>query len=210
MDGQAHCLWIHGIPGAGKTILLSHAIETIQQHCKQQSESRYACVYYYCYFGHDQDETIPFLRWLLDQLCREMDRIPEIITEIFAQGHEPDIEDLIEALESTSDTFDRVYVVLDALDESKKPWYNLLRVIKILTGGVFGKVQLLASSREYGDIAREMVPISLPISMSNAEVEKDIRVCVKSLLCNKRRFGHYTKDLLDEAENSITLGAQGM
>lgn len=210
IDGQEQCLWIHGIPGAGKTILLSHAIETIQQHCKQQPDSHYACVYYYCYFGHDQDETLPFLRWLLEQLCRDMDQIPEVVSETFERGLEPSVEDLVECLVSTLDAFDRVYVVLDAIDESKKPWDSLLQIVKELTSDLCAKISLVASSREYGDIVREMDSISNPVSMSNPEVEKDIRVCVKSLLCNKRRFGHYAEDLLVEAENAITLGAQGM
>src|SRR5690606_11199366 len=66
-------LWISGIPGAGKTVLVSHLIERVKAYC--ESRPKYACVYYYCFYGHAQDEAAPFLRWVLLELCRNIDNI---------------------------------------------------------------------------------------------------------------------------------------
>jgi hypothetical protein len=76
LDAQDRCLWIHGIPGAGKTILASFLIEQIKKRCHQLPNGKYIYSYYYCYFGHDQDEATPFLRWIVCQLCRQIDVMP--------------------------------------------------------------------------------------------------------------------------------------
>src|ERR1700709_1340937 len=54
-------LWIHGIPGGGKTVLASFLFDKASKK-KQENPKNVAAVYYYCYFGHSQDETDPFLR----------------------------------------------------------------------------------------------------------------------------------------------------
>src|SRR6185437_8727424 len=62
-------LWIHGIPGAGKTILASFIIEQLKQHCNDATEVGYS--YYYCHNFNNQDEAGPFLKWIVGQLCRQ-------------------------------------------------------------------------------------------------------------------------------------------
>ncbi|KAF2867488.1 hypothetical protein BDV95DRAFT_180759 [Massariosphaeria phaeospora] len=64
-------LWIHGIPGAGKTILLSHVIEQTQAFCDQLTGAN-AYIYYYCSFRCTGDEVSSCLRWVVSQLCRQL------------------------------------------------------------------------------------------------------------------------------------------
>ncbi|KAF8527123.1 hypothetical protein JB92DRAFT_2670927, partial [Gautieria morchelliformis] len=45
-------LWLHGIPGAGKTILCSTIIEELFRHCKSQPS--FVIAYFYFDF-HDKD-----------------------------------------------------------------------------------------------------------------------------------------------------------
>ena len=208
---RPRCLWIHGIPGAGKTMLLSHAIESITEYCAQQSQRCSACVYYYCYFGHKQDETQAFLAWLVGQLCRQADFVPPRLSKERSLGHAPSNAVYLSALADICKYFERIYVVLDAIDESQQPWDGLLSVLESLVTDVrFEKIQTLASSREYWEIEITMNQIALPVSMANPHVEADIRLRVRALLKNKRHFGHYSNHLLSFAEDCITTGAQGM
>ncbi|KAF2449270.1 hypothetical protein P171DRAFT_480367 [Karstenula rhodostoma CBS 690.94] len=73
IEGKHRCLWIHGIPGAGKSILASYLAEKIENYCTASSSgsSKLGHAYYYCYFGHNQDEASHFLRWIIGQLCRQ-------------------------------------------------------------------------------------------------------------------------------------------
>lgn len=209
LDAKQRCLWIHGIPGAGKSVLMSHIIEQVKQYC-EASTSKCVSVYYYCFYGHNQDEAAPFLRWLLAQLCRQADRIPLSIHNACKPLVMPSIKVLLEAVRDISGDFDRVYVLLDAIDESN-PKEDLLGVLRtFITDPRFEKLQLLASSRRYEEIKRIMEKISMPISMSNEYIEEDIRRNVHSLLHTNSKFSQWPDDLLCEVENTVPKKAEGM
>ncbi|ENH64983.1 hypothetical protein FOC1_g10000519 [Fusarium oxysporum f. sp. cubense race 1] len=75
---SVRCLWVHGIPGSGKTILTSWLIETVKDQCKKVSTVNAPCTsaYYYCYFSHHQDEAAPFLiTWPNDLLLDVEDAV---------------------------------------------------------------------------------------------------------------------------------------
>ncbi|KAH8894321.1 hypothetical protein GQ53DRAFT_839931 [Thozetella sp. PMI_491] len=147
-------LWIHGIPGAGKTILAAHLAEVVNQICKkeQSGDRRLACVYYYCLHSRNHCETLPFLRWLLSELCHQSGGIPQLVEQLYTNSREPTMEQLLLCLEFILADFDTVFVVIDALDESQ-PRQALLELAKeLVTDARFKKLQILATSREYHDI----------------------------------------------------------
>jgi len=202
------CLWIHGIPGAGKTILISHLVSHVKEYCKTLTRTAHA--YYYCYFGHDQDEAAHLLGSLLNQLCRKSDLVTPQLYEIYKAGGEPSLVELLEALVEMLAHFDTVYVVVDALDESL-PRDNLLKILRDLVTDIrFQKIQVLASSREYIDIEATMETISVAVSMSNPFVKEDIRSLVRSLIVSNHKFERWPRDMLDELENAVATGAHGM
>lgn len=208
IDEKHRCLWIHGIPGAGKTILMSHLSEQVKKHCR--NSRRVVHTYYYCYFGHNQDEAAHFLGSVLNQLCRQSNLVTTELYELYSTGGEPSLIELLRALEGVLNHFDTIYVIIDALDESI-PRDNLLRVLRDLVTDVrFQKIQILASSREYVGIETAMQAISIPVSMSNSFVEEDIRRHVRSLISSNHRFKRWPQDMLDEVEDSVASGAQGM
>jgi hypothetical protein len=202
-------LWIHGIPGAGKTVLAAHIIETTLRICKAK-DRRTTCVYYYCYHGHNQDESVPFLRWLVSQVLREADAIPTVAWKAYTSSREPDTILLLDILHATLDFFDLVYVAIDALDESQSR-QNLLRISNILvTDPRFSKIQLLATSREYSDIKLEMDRFSQSLSMSNCFVEADIRTYVAAKILAEAKFQRWPLDLRTDVEAALSIGARGM
>jgi len=210
LTGKLRCLWIHGIPGAGKTILVSHLNKCLQQHCRSSTDARHASVYYYCYFGHNQDESMPFLRWLLCQLCRQANFIPDIVYQMHQQGWEPSHSEFLLALATTLDSFDTVYITIDAVDESK-PRDVLLRVLRdFVTDSRFRNIQLLVTSRLYIDIERVLGLLSKSVSMSNDLVTQDIRRFVQSKLQSNPKFKQWPKVLIHETVDALAIGAKGM
>ncbi|KAF2092965.1 hypothetical protein NA57DRAFT_10921, partial [Rhizodiscina lignyota] len=201
-------LWIRGIPGAGKTVLASFLIEEVRQYCNRRQKC--CLVYYYCHFTHNQDDAEPFLRWVLNLVCRYNWTIPDSIRKLWDMSQEPTIPELLSALERMLTNVDAVYIVVDALDESI-PRAELLKVLKILTiDPRFTKIRLLATSREYLDIETAFLNISTSISMSNPLVQEDIRVYVRSTIRTSRRFSHWPESLLGEIEDALAIGAKGM
>lgn len=208
--GKQRGLWIHGIPGAGKTVLMSYLVEQIKEHCDQSQQAKTACVHYYCYFGRGQDEAVPFLRWMVSQLCRKVDWISSSVHKMYKQGGEPSLVELLRALTELLERFDTVYVAVDAIDESL-PRDDLLKVFRdFATDSRFDEIRFLASSREYIDIERVMEGISVPISMANSFVEDDIRLHVRSLLKSNVKFQRWSQELPDEVQNAVSTCAKGM
>ena len=210
LEAKNRCLWIHGIPGAGKTVLMSHLIEQIKETCEQSAQREVVYVYYYCYFAHNQDEAKSFLKWLIIQLCRKAEHVPAIVNRLRKHGEEPSVADFLDAFASILRRFEIVYVAVDAIDESD-PREDLLMVLRhFVTEARFNKLQIIASSREYIDIERVMVEFSIPVPMKNPHVEADIRRYVQSFLKSCNRFGKWPLELLHEIEEAVTIGAEGM
>ena len=209
LDKKHRCLWIHGIPGAGKTVLASHLINQLETHCNSGSK-RCITLYYYCYFGNDQNEAAPFLRWITTQLCRSAESIPVTDYSLYKLGRQPNLPQLLTALAASLEAFQTVYIVVDAVDESK-PRDDLLKVLRdLVTDSRFDKVQLLATSREYIDIERALEDISEPVSMSNDFITEDIRLYVQAALQKESRFKRWSPELVTEVESTLSVRAKGM
>ena len=210
LAGDLRCLWLHGIPGAGKTVLMSHLIEQIRESCNTDAQPKDALVYYYCYYGHEQDESKPFLKWLLSRLCREADCVPACVYNMSTQGAEPPITGLLDALAQILASFDTAYVAIDAIDESHCREKLLRTIHSLVTEEKFKKLQLIASSRDYDDIEKSMLVCATSCSMDNEAVAQDIREYVHSALQSNARFAKWPPDLLQEVEKAVSAGAQGM
>ncbi|KAK3372911.1 hypothetical protein B0T24DRAFT_501499, partial [Lasiosphaeria ovina] len=212
VEGRLRCLWLHGIPGAGKTVLAAHLIGRIGEFCEAETAKKCVSVYYYCYHGHSQDETSPFLRWLIAQLCREADSIPGEAYRLFQRGHQPDTDELLSGLHHSLKGFDTVFVTIDALDESQ-PRETLLKTLHTMIDDPrFRNLQLLATSREYFDIEQAMlgIPSSVSVPMSHPLVQADIKIYVSARIKDTTAFKQWPLSLKSEVEDSLYEGAQGM
>ncbi len=152
--GYRRFLWIHGIPGAGKTILASFLIDSTALVCQARGYS-----YYYCSHQRGQDETRPFLQWVLADLCNQSNRfIPPELHSLHEQHrgnvHGVATDSLLRCLLAVTRRFGRqVYIIVDAVDESVKPRNHFLRVLTTIgTDPDFEHVSLLMTSRDEVDI----------------------------------------------------------
>ena len=178
--------------------------------CDQAKEKKVACVYFYCYHGHNQDEALPFIRWLLSQLFRKANLIPDLAYKSFQDGQQPDLALLLTILEEISQHFDTIFVMVDALDESRPP-ENMLNLLQlIVTDDRLRKIQLFATSREYTEIQRTMLGIAKPLSLSNPLVESDIKRYVSARVASDATFRLWPNGLRVEVEEALSKGARGM
>ena len=106
--------------------------------------------------------------------------------------------------------FERVYLILDAVDESV-PRTDLLRVIRDLsTDARFSALGLLVTSRQYIDIEQVLESCSIPITMCNPFVEEDIETLVNSTVQSDARYQRWPEDLRHELKDTIPRKAKGM
>ena len=194
---------------------MSHLIEQIKKICDESRNKDIVYVYYYCYFARNQDETKPFLKWLISQLCRKAEHVPAIVNELRKHGGDPSVADLLDSLASILTRFKVVYLAVDAIDESD-PREDLLATFQeFVAGPRFGNLQLIASSREYIDIERimtgkTMADVSISVSMNNPYIELDIRRYVQSFIESCHPFKRWPRELLHEVEETVVTGAKGM
>ncbi|KUI58314.1 Vegetative incompatibility protein HET-E-1 [Cytospora mali] len=171
-DGCWRFLWIHGLPGSGKTILASYLIDQVGRHCTSKGYS-----YYYCFHDHNRDETTSLLRWVIRDLTMQLGRCIQenyISKELYSMWEEkrPTVDILLHCLKVLTWEFftrfsKRVYIVVDGVDESKMPRVKLLQVLTdIGTKPAFEHVSLLITSRDHPDIRNaisKLPPQAMPV-----------------------------------------------
>ncbi|KAF8503966.1 hypothetical protein JB92DRAFT_795411 [Gautieria morchelliformis] len=185
-------LWLHGIPGAGKTILCSTIIEKLSLHCC--SDPSLAIAFFY--FDFNNKDTLPnaMLRSLIEQLSVQCASIPHALESLFSKNEQggahrgPSEEDLMATLKRIISSFRDVYIVFDALDECPER-SRFLTMIRDIHGWEFGLLHLLATSRKERDI-EEMLGglISHEMPMDESLVDNDIRAHVTRTLEEKFRM----------------------
>ena len=206
--GQEHrSLWIHGIPGAGKTILVSHLVSRLER----LQADRIGWIFYYCYFARHQDETEPFLRWIVAQLCQQASVIPPELYRMYERRHHPNVNAALSIVATLLDNyFDTAYVAIDGVDESKPYSSLLMLLITLMTDPRFVKLRLLVSSREYLDIELALKPHAVAVSMTNEAVRDDIQTFVGASLRSNPKFRSWPPSLYQEVEVALADGARGM
>ncbi|KAK0732500.1 hypothetical protein B0T21DRAFT_384771 [Apiosordaria backusii] len=200
-------LWIYGIPGAGKTVLASFATEKVKLLCGSTSDHIYA--YYYCHYSNAQDESTPLLRWVVSQVSRQLAWAPPELKRLYDRGCEPTIPELQHVLELALARCERLFLVVDAVDEST-PRDELVRLLSTMTlDSRFHKIRILATSRQYGDIERFFSAISTSISMKNSYVDADIQRHIRARFDSSFRLRRW-RDSFHTIEKALVAGANGM
>ncbi|KAK3377119.1 hypothetical protein B0T24DRAFT_526281, partial [Lasiosphaeria ovina] len=207
LEGSSRSIWIRGIPGASKTILVSHLATALKACCGGTDN---ISLHYYCFYNHFQDEAMPFLKWILNQLCRRAGEIPTYLYELYSQGSEPSLGDLLKAVEETVKEYDRIFVVVDAVDESM-PRENILKVIRdFATDERFQNVHILVTSRDYIDVEDVMFGISTTLWMSDPLLDDDIKLFVRSKLDTHPRIKNWPPNLKEDVFLALSAKAKGM
>ncbi|KAF8466287.1 hypothetical protein JB92DRAFT_2022963 [Gautieria morchelliformis] len=206
-------LWLHGIPGAGKTILCSTIVEELSHHC---SDSSLAMAFFYFDFNNKDTPPDAVLRSLIVQLSMQCASTPHALESLFSkneQGHThqaPSQEDLMSTLKTIIRGFQAVYIVFDALDECPER----SRFLKVLREGHDWKLDtlhLLATSRKEGDIQKALSGlVSHEVLMDKSLVNGDIRVYVSRRLVDDVEFSMYSAHEKEMVKTTLTQGAHGM
>ncbi|KAK4173557.1 hypothetical protein QBC36DRAFT_303556 [Triangularia setosa] len=182
-DSKSRLLWIHGVPGVGKTVLSSYIVE-------QYKSLKQPYAFYYCSSTDERgekwarDETAHCLGWILARLCLQIKSVPAFLKSLRERGMYPTVEDLLKGIEAVLSFLNgrRAYVVIDAVDESKTS--NLAKAIATLaTNAKYKNLFLAVTSRRQADIQKALERISISVSLDkNKDVDDDIKAWVTAQL----------------------------
>ncbi|KAL8950877.1 MAG: hypothetical protein Q9222_003111 [Ikaeria aurantiellina] len=121
VDTDGAKLWLHGIPGAGKTVLAATIIEEILSMC----HVNHAVAFFYCDYKDPTTQRLPFiLGSLIQQLAKQDEQGLEIVQNFYNRKNpqcnenpDYDSEELRDLIMDLASVFNRVTVVVDGLDE---------------------------------------------------------------------------------------------
>jgi len=187
-------LWIHGKPGAGKSILCSAIIQDINT---MRRAGLVSLAYYYCDFRNDKKKDLRGLvSSLLVQLCHQSDSYCDTVSKFYSEHVEgrryPSDAALVSCLEGLLKFPGQtpVYLILDALDEcpttSDMPpaRKKVLMLVRQLTTSKYPNLRICVTSRFEPDLSVVLEPLSFrSISLHDESGQKeDIASYIKSVV----------------------------
>jgi hypothetical protein len=206
-------LWLHGIPGCGKTILSSTIVEHIKTICKQDSQCQYV-FYYFDFSDSKKQQAASLFRSVLAQLASRDPNTLNEVEKLYNQNgrgkQQPDKKSLLSILLLILQDSFRTYFIIDALDECSQR-EEMLRMLSNIYQQSSEKVNILVTSRKERDI--ELVLDSLAscsISIQQTVVNADIRIHVKTCLVEDVKLKRWPPAVKKEMEDALVEGAYGM
>lgn len=208
-------LWLHAIPGGGKTILASTVIEWLRNN---EKNSEVALAYFYCDYKDKQKQSptkiVSTLLWMLaSQNTDVFGRIQAFFERQCKENpaYTPEFDELLNNFSLfVANSFETIFVVVDALDESEDREcvaYALKRIFETCKSA-----KVFVTSRHEIDIARALD--DLPSTTIEAtDVAGDIELYVKAEVATKiktRKLKLRDPNLESVICDTLIDGAHGM
>ncbi|TPX13590.1 uncharacterized protein E0L32_006061 [Thyridium curvatum] len=194
LQGPSSFLWLNGFAGCGKTVLCSTIIRHTFQH-RQSNQNVGLAFFFFSFSDKGKQDSSAMLRAVVQQLASQLRDGEGILDGIRKRCHsgEPPIEVLIDALNLLARSFSRVYILLDALDESPRDEHRqeLLDTLHMAWRRLPPTAHWMVTSRDEIDI-REMLTDSFRlashtiITLRNDSIDVDIQAYIQGYLKNNR------------------------
>ncbi|KAI5777195.1 hypothetical protein EDC01DRAFT_679823 [Geopyxis carbonaria] len=209
-------LWLNGIPGSGKTILVSSVIDKLRALTTGNNGIAYA----YCDYNETESKsTSSVLRVLLAQLlvlrpdaCRSV--INKLEESERRKERPPSAPDMLQKLilEVVSKGFDGVTLIIDALDEceDREPLAQSLAELSC-----HPQVNVFVASRDEIDLRTTLNEgdadtIELSIRAHAHEQGEDIQTYIVERIESEPRMQRYPETLKTQIITTLLEGAEGM
>ncbi|OAL01772.1 hypothetical protein IQ06DRAFT_368197, partial [Phaeosphaeriaceae sp. SRC1lsM3a] len=210
-------LWLHGIPGSGKTILSSTIIHDLLQHgCEG---SRTVVLYFYFDFNDGQKQGVSaMLSSLVAQLLQQSQKMSSELIDLFTncmrRRTHPSTETLLELFQQSTKGFLQAYLIVDALDECSQR-VELMQALTTISLWRSQNIHIIVTSRLERDIEMSMMKFldeHARVVLDSAVVDEDIRRYVRQRLSDDQSLKKWREDhgLRREIENTLIQGSQGM
>ena len=202
-------LWLQGSAGCGKTILCSTVINDMTIYMASRTQG--ALVFYYFDFTNDvKTKTSSCLRSIIQQLIEQTADTTSLqaLLKAYAMGTPP-IQEFLDALKRILCRHDRVYIVVDALDECTDQ-EELFDLLKSIRDWKLECLSILVTSRDEPDIRDCVLPTpKQEIRLQNSAIDNDVRLFIVETLEKDKRLQCWS-DIFSEIEEALTNGAHGM
>jgi len=171
-------IWLHGIPGCGKTVLSSTILENVYQYCDGDPGK---VAVYFCFDFNDvekQDSEL-MLRSLICQLSERCVHTPAGVDTFLSScenSRQPSRDALLELMQQVIQGLPQSYIILDALDECTDS-AELMNILETISAWQLENLHLLLTSRRERDIESSLecfIEKKNIIGLQSQVVDKDI------------------------------------
>ncbi|KAI4727064.1 Pfs, NACHT and ankyrin domain protein [Aureobasidium sp. EXF-10728] len=208
-------LWLHGIPGCGKTILSS----TIIEHLKKDTTSGQVLLYFYFSFNDPRKQSFEdMVRSLVSQLyfgqSDTQGPLDQLYDSLNAKGARSLEDSLSAVLLTMLSKVNNVSIVLDALDESVTRNEVLVWVRSVLEIDS-SACRILVTARREEDIESALRHWTRPEDMMDigaSDIDEDIKAYVSHTVHNSDELVRWRTrpDVQEEMILELTKKADGM
>lgn len=215
-SGSRRYLWLHGIPGCGKTVLCSTIIEHLRQ---SKEDSSHTILDFFFDFKDKEKQTLNGLvRSLVAQLYSVCEHSRKELDALYSScedgRRQPTLESLTTTFQHMMGHAGKIQIAIDALDECTTR-RDLLLWMEKLSGFRPTKLYLLATSRREEEIESELKRWLWQdnfISIQQDSVNSDIRSYIRKRLREDYKFErwHSNPSVQDEIETELMKKAGGM
>jgi Cdc6-like AAA superfamily ATPase len=210
-ETKKQTLFCPGIPGAGKTVLTSIAVEELTK--RYSSDPTIGIAYIYCNFRRQDEQKINhLLASLLKQLAEGQPSLPASVKDLYDQHRtkrtRPSLDEISRSLQAVTALYSRVFIIIDALDEFQVSDGCRHRLLS----GLFNLqakcgVNLFATSRPILSIEEEFErTLKLEIRAS----EEDVQKYIDGHMSDLPRFVAQSLELQEEIKTTIAKAVDGM
>jgi ankyrin repeat protein/Cdc6-like AAA superfamily ATPase len=207
-DGNG-LLWCPGLPGVGKTVLTSIVID----HLEGMTTEQVGLAYIYCNYKAPNHTALNLVSALLQQLVRQKSTLPEDVEGLYKRHIKkrtrPSLKELKLVFESVLKSFEKVYIIIDALDEcredgSRQDFLRSLREVE-------GHAQLFITSRRiHGIVSGFKKMKTLDIYARSEDISSYVRGRMLDPDYRLYKLVQNDMSLQDTIVQSVTSTAQGM
>ena len=175
------------------------------------SRTQAALAFYYFDFTNDvKTKTLSCLRSIILQLAEQTADTTSLqaLQRTYAMGTPP-IQEFSDVLKSILCEHNRVYIVVDALDEctDQEELFDLLNSIR---DWELESLSILVTSRDEPDIRECLHPApEQEIRLRNSAIDNDLRLFIVETLQKDKKLQVWS-DIFPEIEAALTHGAHGM
>lgn len=207
---KGQILFCPGIPGAGKTILASTVINTLQR--RRADDTNIGLAYIYCNFQRKDQDITGLIASLLKQLAQDRPSLPETVKQLYdmhkANRTRPSLAELLKTLQSVVKMYSAVFIVADALDECQTTdGCRTLLISELIKLCNSQGVNLFATSRDTPNIVDKFKNCRrVEIRATN----EDVRRYLKARLFQLPDFAQRDSQLQNQVITAITSAVKGM
>ena len=211
VENDKQTLFCPGIPGAGKTILMSIVIEELTN--RFENDKSIGIAYLYCNFQRkDEQKAEELLASIVRQLAQSQSSLPESVRSLYNKHKDrrtrPRFDEISTALYSVAVMYSRVIIVVDALDECQASDGSRTRFLsEIFNLKAKCGANIFVTSRFIPEIEEKFEgSVSLEVRASN----EDVRRYLDHHMSRLPGFVRRSPELQEEIKSKIMQLVQGM